>query len=118
MRTKIVLVMCLLILAWGGIVKADELTELKQQVSLMQQKIEQLEAKQNQQSQLMESQIAKAVEEKQIEALPDSLKWAESIKWSGDLRYRHESIDDDTATTKRDRNRIRARLKMEAKIND
>jgi len=118
MRKGIMSLVCLLILTWGGSVKADELTELKQQVNLLQQKIEQLEAKQNQQSQLMESKIAKAVEEKQIGALPDSLKWAENIKWSGDLRYRHESIDDDTATTKRDRNRIRARLKMDAKIND
>ncbi|MFH1613954.1 MAG: putative porin [Planctomycetota bacterium] len=118
MRTKIVLVVCLLILTWGGSAKADELTELKQQMQQMQQRLEQLESQQNQQSKQMAEQISKAVEEKQIGALPDSLKWAENIKWSGDLRYRHESIDDDTATTKRDRNRIRARLKMEAKIND
>jgi hypothetical protein len=92
--------------------------ELKQQMAQMQQRLEQLEAKQKQQDKTMEEKISEAVKEKQIGALPDSLKWAENIKWSGDLRYRHESIDDDTATTKRDRNRIRARLKMNAKFND
>jgi hypothetical protein len=118
MRKGIMSLVCLFILASGGSVRADEVSELKQQMQQMQQRLEQLEAQQNQQSELMENQIAKAVEDKQIGALPDSLKWAENVKWSGDLRYRHESIDDDTATTKRDRNRIRARLKMEAKIND
>ncbi len=118
MKKVIVSAVFLFILALGGGAKADEISELKQQMQQMQQRLEHLEAQQNQQSKQMEEQISKAVEEKQIGALPDSLKWAENIKWSGDLRYRHESIDDDTATTKRDRNRIRARLKMEANIND
>jgi len=111
-------IVCLLFAGQAPIAKADEVTDLKQQMQQIQQRLEQIEAQQNQQSEQMESQIAKAVEDKQIGALPDSLKWAENIKWSGDLRYRHESIDDDTATTQRDRNRIRARLKMQAKIND
>jgi hypothetical protein len=119
MKKRNVLAMVLLLLALGvGDVKADEVAELKQQMAQMQQRLEQLEAKQKQQDKTMEEKISEAVKEKQIGALPDSLKWAENIKWSGDLRYRHESIDDDTATTKRDRNRIRARLKMNAKIND
>ena len=106
-------------------VRADEITELKQQLAeqaellkQMQQKIERLEAQQSQQDKRMEARISKAVEEKQMEALPDSLKWAEKIKWSGDFRYRHESIDDETGSTQRDRNRFRARLKMEAEVND
>jgi len=125
MRKKSVLAICMFVLAFGGGVKADELAELKQQMAeqaemlkQMQQRVDQLESQQAQQNKQMEEQIAKAVEEKQVDALPDSAKWVENIKWSGDFRYRHESIDDDTATTQRDRNRIRARLKMEAKIND
>ena len=119
MKKWIVLVVGLLLFAGQvPIVKADEVSELKQQMQQMQQRLEQLEVQQNQQSKQMAEQISKAVEEKQIEAMPDSLKWAENVKWSGDLRYRHESIDDDTATTKRNRNRIRARLKMKANIND
>ncbi len=126
MKKWIVLLVALLLFAGQvPIAKAGEVSELKQQLAQqakllqqMQQRLEQLEAQQNQQNKQMAEQISKAVEEKQIGALPGSLKWAENIKWSGDLRYRHESIDDDTATTKRNRNRIRARLKMEAKIND
>lgn len=121
MRKKTVLVVCLLVLAFGGGAKADELTELKQQVNLLQQRIEQLEAKQNQQSELMEKEIAKAVEEKKIEALPDSVKWVENVKISGDLRYRHESIDSESSgrwSKGRHRHRIRARLGLEGKIND
>lgn len=108
-----------------SVARADEISELKQQlaeqarlIKQMQQKLEHLEAQQAQQNKQMEEQITKAVKEKQIEALPDSIKWVERMKWSGDIRYRHESIDDDTAVTQRDRNRIRARLKMKAKIND
>ncbi len=125
MRKKSVLAICMFILAFGGVVKADELADLKQQMAeqekllkQMQQRLDQLENQQAQQSKQMEEQIAKAVEEKQIDALPDSMKWVENIKWSGDIRYRHESIDNDTAAKTRDRNRIRARLKMQAKIND
>ena len=119
MKKRNVLAMVLLLLALGvGNVKADEVAELKQQMAQMHQRLEQLEAKQKQQDKTMEEKISEAVEGKQTGALPDSLKWAQNIKWSGDLRYRHESIDDDTKTTKRNRNRIRARLKMKAKIND
>jgi len=112
---------CLFILTVSGNAKADELTELKQQLNLLQQRIEQLEAKQNQQSEQMEEKIAKAVDEKQIEALPDSLKWVENVKISGDLRYRHESIDSESSgrwSEGRHRHRIRARLGLDGKVND
>ena len=119
MKKRNALAMMLLLLAFGVYdVKADELAELKQQMAQMQQRLEQLEAKQKQQDKTMEEKISEAVKEKQVGALPDSLKWAENIKWSGDFRYRHESIDNETASTQRDRNRIRARLKIEAKVND
>ena len=53
--------------------------------------------------------------------MPDSLKWAEKVKISGDLRYRHESIDAQTNgeyLPGNNRNRIRARLMLESIIND
>ncbi|MCB1195659.1 putative porin [bacterium] len=43
--------------------------------------------------------------------------WAENIKWFGDFRYRHQIEKADGAIT-RNRNRIRARIGMEAKVND
>lgn len=50
--------------------------------------------------------------------------WADSITLKGDLRYRYESINDDSKldankeTFTRQRDRIRARLGAEAKVND
>ncbi|MBN1456368.1 MAG: putative porin [Sedimentisphaerales bacterium] len=47
--------------------------------------------------------------------IPD---WIYTLKWSGDLRYRFESIDDDLASRDRKRNRIRARLGLKATLDD
>lgn len=52
--------------------------------------------------------------------------WFENISWSGDLRYRHENIQDSTIDAngdvvgkpQRDRQRIRARFGLKAKVND
>ena len=119
MRKRILLILSMVLFAGQfSFVRADEVTELKQQLANIQKRLIQLEQQQAEQDQKIEASITKAIEEKQFDALPESLKWAQNIKWSGDLRYRHESINDDTSSTQRDRNRIRARLKMEAKIND
>jgi hypothetical protein len=119
MTVKIVLTVCLAALVLGTSSRADELAELKQQVELLQKRVEQLETKQKQQSEHMEEEIAKAVEEKQIEALPESLKWAEKIKISGDLRYRHEEIEaEGDDKDDRHRNRIRARLGINATLDE
>lgn len=44
--------------------------------------------------------------------------WTENLKVGGDLRYRYESIDDDTKEGARTRNRYRARIGIKAKAND
>jgi len=58
-------------------------------------------------------------------AIPVPVKtWADSITVKGDFRYRNESINDDSKknaskdTYTRQRDRIRARLSAEAKVND
>ena len=70
----------------------------------------------------IEQLVSKAFEEKKDEfgAVPD---WVQNIKISGDFRYRHEHLDSEDASTGRwrngvDRNRMRARLMIEAIIND
>lgn len=45
-------------------------------------------------------------------------EWAEKIKWSGDFRYRYESIDNDRTDEDRNRNRVRARIGMTAQVTD
>ena len=96
---------------------ADEVSDLKEQLKVqtqllqqMQQRLEQLEARQRLEEQKKEST-----------ALPESIKWLENIKISGDLRYRHESIDEQSSGDWKsgvNRNRLRARLGLDAKVND
>ena len=56
--------------------------------------------------------------------MPAPKTWADSITFKGDLRYRYETINDDSKldankeTYTRQRDRIRARLGAEAKCND
>ncbi len=95
-----------------GTVQASsgETDDLKKQVSELSDRISQLEKSKENSSESIK--------------LPDNLKWIENIKISGDFRYRHEHIDTETGTTNpvwktgRDRERIRARLMIEALIND
>jgi hypothetical protein len=44
--------------------------------------------------------------------------WTDRIKWKGDFRYRHETIDAEFADEKRHRNRVRARPAMIASVDD
>lgn len=122
MKNWIVLAVVSLLCSWQtSIVKADEISELKQQMQQMQQRLEQLEVSQKAQKKTVDEKITKAVDAKQAKALPDRMKWIENIKISGDLRYRHESIDSENSGRwgkGRNRHRIRARLGLKTKIND
>ena len=57
-------------------------------------------------------------------ALPAAKSWADNLKMSGDLRYRYESINDDSKldakkkTYDQQRDRIRARLGIEDNLSD
>ena len=103
-------------------VKADELSDLKQQLSELQNRITQLEEQQNLKEKSLTDKINEMEKQKAEQTiLPDNLKWLEKIKISGDLRYRHESIDQQSSgdwNAGVNRNRIRARLGLDAKVND
>jgi hypothetical protein len=93
--------------------RADELSELKQQVETQSKTL----------SQLQQRIAGLEAEKKEGTALPGSVKWPERIKISGDFRYRHDHTDqEDSSRSGRwengeDRHRIRARLMIEAIIN-
>ena len=130
----------LLSLSPAGIADADEISELKEQLRIqseilkqLQQKVADLEAKQKLREQSLTNKIeavaqkteAVALKTDKIEAmrLPTSDDWTRRIKWSGDLRYRHEQIDEEKVGSVRwhdgqTRHRIRVRLMLEAVIND
>ncbi len=118
-------------LSWPTAVRAqDDVNDLKAELEAQKQrqaeledKINQLEARQKLKEQAMNEKIdqmaaAKPQEEKKADAIPDALKWASKLNWYGDFRYRYEYIDDDSASSDRHRNRIRARLGLTAKVSD
>lgn len=103
-----------------------ELGELRKQLLELQKKVNELEAKQKLEDESLNKKIDE-VEQKaeQKPSVPDALKWLEKIKISGDFRYRHEHIDSEEISAGnrvgwrngRDRDRIRARLMLEAAVN-
>lgn len=102
-----------------GISRADEVSELRQQLqeqynSLreIQQKLIEIETAQKQQG-----ESVKKLESAGPAAVPDALKWMENLRFYGDFRYRHEQIDGENVN-QRDRHRIRARVGLKAKINE
>jgi len=108
----------LALLAVATPARADEISDMKKQIADMQARIDQMEV---QQKKVVAEEVNKAVEKKQVSALPDNMKWVEKVKISGDLRYRHESIDEQSGGEWKDgvsRHRIRARLGVNGKVND
>ena len=102
-------------------VRADEIQELKAQLKLLQNRIEQLEANQKQQDKQIDVKVAEALETKQLDALPDTIKWLDRLKFSGDFRLRYEQFDweDETDNAKgRSRGRYRYRFNIAAEVNE
>jgi hypothetical protein len=102
-----------------------ELQAQKQRQAELEDRINQLEARQKLRDKSLTEKIEKAAsaaeqkkEEPKEPAIPDILKWASKLSWYGDFRYRYEYIDDDSAEQVRHRNRIRARLGLDAKVGD
>jgi len=116
-------------LLWPATTGADELGDLEQDLQEqkrrsadLENRINQLEARQRLKERSLTEKIdevaAKTGESASDADLPDILKWASKMQWSGDFRYRYEYIDDATKSKDRHRNRIRARLALKAEVND
>lgn len=122
MRKKLLLSLMLLFLCAVPAAKGDEIGELRKQLEeqqqlllKLQQRLDQMESQQQQQDKQIEQKISVAVEKK---GTPESLKWVENVKLFGDLRYRHETIEaENDGKQDTQRNRIRARLGLAAKVN-
>lgn len=113
---KIVVVTMLLLLGFCvHAVEADEIGEIRKQIEDQNKQLQQLQ----EQLEQYEAQ-RKADNQKETQAtLPDSLKWIEKIKLSGDFRYRHETIEaQNDGKPDRHRNRVRVRIGLKAKVND
>lgn len=104
--------------------EADEISALKQQQTELENRINQLEARQKLRERTLSERIEEVAARPEAQAgpgepagLPDSLKWLEKIIISGDFRYRYEYIDERERPV-RNRNRMRARVGVEAELGD
>lgn len=111
----------------SGVAQADvpqeEWEQFKEQFAAMSQRISALETENRQLREASKSTIRVedlAATNAEVETLKNQntkMSWAEKIKWKGDFRYRYEDIEED-GKDDRDRNRIRARPALVAKITD
>lgn len=82
--------------------------ELRAQIAALSSRLEQLERG--------NELISTTVQQNQLFARASS--WTERFKISGDVRPRFENIDDDLQASDRNRNRIQARVAIEATLDD
>lgn len=124
MRMQTVIVLALFAIL-AGTLQADEMSDLQTKVKSQDREIaqlkdqyNQLEARQRIKEKAMKQEIAAAKQQSGPSKLPS---WLEKISLFGDFRYRHEQISDNGSSSddkKFNRNRIRARVGMKAKVND
>lgn len=112
-----------------------ELRAQRQRQAELEDKINQMETRQKLKEKALNERLAQATagpakkeevkkEETKEEgtkkegAIPELLQWATRVGFYGDFRYRYENIDDDSKTGHTNRSRIRARLGLNAKVND
>jgi hypothetical protein len=93
--------------------QSADIQALKDQLSALQAKIEQLERNQAQTKKVVEDTSATA--EKTADAVAQQRA---SLNFTGDLRYRNESFDVQYVDHDRNRDRIRARLNANFRVND
>ncbi len=118
---------CLLASGWcPGFLQADEMEDLKQQlaeqgkqIQAMQEKLEQFETQDQKNNQILTRHINELNDQYKEPKWPDKFKWIENLKISGDLRYRHETIEaEDDGKPDQHRNRIRARIGLDTAVNE
>jgi len=105
----------------------SELEALRAQLEMLQQRLTALEQAQSEQAAAVAVQAASNAEQQEsIDRTTDSLaqtragigEWVSRFQWRGDLRYRNETIDQEFTSSARNRDRIRARIGFQAKVND
>lgn len=92
---------------------ADEVSELRAQLEAIQKRLADLE---KQQAEAAEAQ------ERTTDTLAKTRagvgEWVGRFQWKGDFRYRNETIDQEFASSERNRDRIRLRGGFVAKVNN
>lgn len=90
---------------------ADTIAALKAQLAELTARLDQLESKEKIRIETYQAPV-------NTPAPTSTPSWTDRIRWKGDFRYRHETIDAEFADNTRHRNRIRARPAMEIDLSD
>src|SRR6185295_15259337 len=93
--------------------QSADLQALKTQLEALQKKVAELEAQQKKQEEVADKTLDQVAQQK-----ANTGDWVGRFTWKGDLRYRNEQIKQEFVPGDRDRDRIRARLGLVAKVND
>lgn len=113
---------CLNVLASTAFAQEDELAALRQQLQDQYKAITEMQAKlvQLEQTQAAQEQKMAAIKPGEMK-IPETLKWAEKIKFYGDFRYRHTTQDEESSGEWKDgrtSHKIRARIGMTALVDE
>lgn len=102
-----------------GAVSDDEIQQLREQLALLSQRLEELAAENAElkQAQDESANAIAAVETAVTGATTSGDNWSDRVSLDGDFRYRYERIDPEGSDTRR-RNRIRARVNVKADLAD
>jgi hypothetical protein len=90
-----------------------DLQELKAQLEALQKKVAELEAQQKQQAEVADKTLDQVAQQK-----ANVGDWVGRFTWKGDVRYRNEDIRQELVSGNRNRDRIRVRAGLVAKVND
>lgn len=106
----------------------DELAQIRSQLQNLMQRVDKLEAENNSlktendqlkaQTEQVSRQITQSADMQPAVPAVKAADWPNRIVLKGDVRYRHQQTDDDSVSAKRDEDLLRARLGVEAKVND
>lgn len=107
---------------------SDEITEIRSQLQSLMQRVDRLEAQNDSlkvendqlkaQTEQVSKQLAQSVDLKPTTPAVTAADWPNRIVVKGDVRYRHQETDDESAGATRDEELLRARLNVEARVND
>jgi len=92
--------------------QSADLQALKAQLEALQKKVSELEAQQKKQEEVADKTLDQVAQQK-----ANVGDWVGRFTWKGDLRYRNEDIKQE-GTKERNRDRIRVRAGLVAKVND
>jgi len=106
----------------------DELAQIRSQLQSLMQRVDKLEAENDSlkaendqlkaQTAQVSKQIAQSADMQPSVPAAKGADWPNRVVLKGDVRYRHQQTDDESASARREEDLLRARLGVDAKVND